>query len=271
MGRFAERCSNLARRVYARRTASLLKKAELQIANMCDLHLAVSEREKCMVEALPARAPVYLVPNGVNCSEYAPPSDPTVGMSGRTRLVFVGAMDYHANVAGVLWFARSVLPALLTRYPDLQLVIIGRNPAPEICRLSSTIIRVVGTVGDVRPYYKGAFAAVVPLHVGSGTRIKILEAMAAYTPVVSTKLGAEGLSVIGGQHYLAADSVEQWVSSITDLVENPTLRNRLRNQARSLVERTYDWNVIGADLRRVYERVLEARQRPGARHNPSLG
>jgi glycosyltransferase involved in cell wall biosynthesis len=261
MQRFSQRCTNPAKRLYARRTAVLLEQAELQIANMCDLHLAVSDREKRMVEALTSRAPVHVIPNGINCSEYERPSDEAEGMSGRRKLVFVGTMDYQANIEGVLWLAKSVMPALVSKYPNLQLVIVGRNPAPEILRLNSGSIQVVGTVEDVRPYYQGALASVVPLHVGSGTRIKILEAMAAFTPVVSTKLGAEGLSVIPGEHYLAAESVEQWVSSITDLIENPRLWRRLRGQARSVVERTYDWNVIGHNLRNIYAQVIETRHR----------
>ncbi len=156
--------------------------------------------------------PVYLVPNGINCSEYERPSDETMKSDGLRRLIFVGSMDYEANVEGVLWFAEFILPALLKRYRDLRFDIVGRNPGPEIRRLASKAVHVVGTVDDVRPYYQGAFAAVVPLRVGSGTRIKILEAMAAFTPVVSTKLGAEGLSLTAGEHYLAADSVEEWVS-----------------------------------------------------------
>jgi glycosyltransferase involved in cell wall biosynthesis len=127
--------------------------------------------------------------------------------------------------------------------------------------LASRIIQVTGTVDDVRTYYQGALAAVVPLRVGSGTRIKIVEAMAAFTPVVSTRLGAEGLMVVAGQHYLAADSVAEWVSSVTDLIENPALWHSLRCQARSLIERTYDWNIIGKQLRRIYEGALETRRR----------
>ena len=261
MHRFARRCPNPAKRLYARRTAILLERAEFQIANMCDLHLVVSEREKRMVEALTSRVPVHVVPNGINCSDYERPLDEKMPVGGPKRLVFVGTMDYQANIEGVLWLAKSVMPALLSRFSDLQLVIVGRNPAPEILRLKSGTIHVVGTVDDVRPYYQGAFAAVVPLHVGSGTRIKILEAMAAFTPVVSTILGAEGLSIIPGEHYLAADSVEQWVSSISNLVENPTLWRRLSYQARSLVEHTYDWSVIGNNLRKIYEGVIDARQR----------
>ena len=260
MRRFSLQCSNPAKRFYARRTAKLLEKTEAQIANLCDLHLVVSEREKRMVEALTSTAPVYVVPNGVRCSDYEYPGEEVASAAGRIKLLFVGTMDYHANIDGVLWFATSILPALLAKYPGLQFVVVGRNPPTEIGRLNGRNIQVVGRVADVRSYYRDCLAAVVPLRVGSGTRIKILEAMAAFTPVVSTSLGAEGLSVVSGEHYLAADSVEQWVSSITMLVENPTLWHKLRDQGRSLVEHSYDWNVIGDNLRKIYEASLAKRK-----------
>ena len=104
-------------------------------------------------------------------------------------------MDYHANIDAVTWFSRTAWPEIAPKHPDLHFTIVGRDPAPAVRALASDRIHVTGTVDDVRPFYASAVAAVVPIRSGSGTRLKILEAMAAGVPVISTRLGAEGIEV----------------------------------------------------------------------------
>jgi polysaccharide biosynthesis protein PslH len=171
----------------------------------------------------------------------------------RKDLVFLGRMDYHANIDAALYFAKKIWPLIRERRPDLRFVIVGAHPAKEILALRDVAgVSVTGTVDDVRPYYRSALAAVVPLRVGGGTRLKVLEAMAAGTPVISTTLGAEGLAVTNGKDILLADSPEAIADAVTSLEANNPAWQDLVTNARNLVRAHYDWPVIGDVLLRLY-------------------
>jgi glycosyltransferase involved in cell wall biosynthesis len=169
-------------------------------------------------------------------------------------------MDYHANIDGALNFAREVWPQVRERQPNLVFTIVGRDPPPEVRELERMPgIEVTGTVADVRPYYREALVAVVPLNVGGGSRLKILEAMAAGTPVVSTTLGAEGLEVRSGENILIADRKEQLVAAILSVVENESQRRGLQAGGRALISDRYDWSRLGLSLFAAYEELLATR------------
>jgi len=168
-------------------------------------------------------------------------------------------MDYHANIDAVTWFSRTAWPDIARNHSDLELTIVGRDPAPEVRALASDRIRVTGTVDDVRPYYSSAVAAVVPLRCGSGTRIKILEAMAAGVPVVSTRLGAEGIDVEHNVHILLADSGPEIAAAVHRVASSAETRNRILQAARALVCRAYDWSVIGKRLYGIHADLAESR------------
>lgn len=171
----------------------------------------------------------------------------------RNRLLFVGSMDYQANIDAVVWFGDRVWPELSHRLPQLLFTVVGRDPSTAVIKLAAIPrIEVTGWVADVRGFYHDALAAVVPLHFGSGTRIKILEAMAANVPVVSTSAGAEGLDVLPDVHYLAAETPEDFRLAIENLHSDSPLRKRLTMNARRLVEKRYDWKLIGSRLRSIY-------------------
>jgi len=138
------------------------------------------------------------------------------------------------------------------------MTIVGKDPVPEVRALASKPgVEVTGTVDDVRPLYREAVAAVIPLKVGAGSRLKILEAMAAGTPVISTTLGAEGLEVRDKENIAIADSDEQLTETILRIADDKTERARLIAGGRALVEAQYDWSRIGNALYRVYERVTD--------------
>jgi glycosyltransferase involved in cell wall biosynthesis len=166
----------------------------------------------------------------------------------RFRVIFAGAMDYHANIEAVTGFADEVWPKLRVSAPQLRFTIVGRNPAPAVQALAGREgIEVTGMVPDVLPYYGEAVVAVMPLRVGGGTRIKILEAMAAGVPVVSTAIGAEGLAALPGKHYLLADSSGEMGMAIEELLANPARRTQMAEAARDFVGR-HDWAVLGERL-----------------------
>jgi glycosyltransferase involved in cell wall biosynthesis len=250
MRRFGHNASNPAKKLVALRTASLLARAENQFLSACDAHAVVSEREK---ETLLNRRPdaqITLIPNGVEVGAFQAASAPEAAARG--SILFVGSMDYHANIDAVVWFAKQIWPAISRHHPNLKFFIVGRNPPPAIRELASDSIVVTGVVADVGPYYRSALAAVVPLRVGGGTRLKILEAMAARVPIVSTSVGAEGLDAEPGKHLLLADSEEQLQLAIGRLLSDVSLRERLVSEASSLVHSKYDWSQLGHKLLQIH-------------------
>jgi len=169
-------------------------------------------------------------------------------------------MDYHANIGGVVDFAREVWPGLHDSRPELVFTIVGRDPATEVRELRSIAgIEITGTVDDVRPYYREAIAAIVPLKVGGGSRLKILEAMAAGVPVVSTTLGAEGLDVQNGENILLANTNQELAETIITLVESDAQREQVRSGGRALVSARYEWSGLGAALFEIYSQLLDTR------------
>ena len=270
MGRYSEREGNILRRAYARRTARLMRNFEQRALDEFDAHVTVSERDAERLLSLNSKARIFVIENGVDAAHYsdeqlehayvawraqqAPSNSPI-----RNRILFVGSMDYHANIDGAVSFSREVWPHLCERKPDLTFTIVGRDPAPEVRALALIPgIEITGTVDDVRPYYREAIAAIVPLKVGGGSRLKILEAMAAGVPVVSTTLGAEGLEVTHDKNILIADTTEEMIEAIIKLIEKPEPREQLREAGRSLISNRYDWSRVGESLFRCYAGLLAA-------------
>jgi polysaccharide biosynthesis protein PslH len=263
--RYSERESNLLRRAYAGKTARLMREFERRATREFDAHVVVSERDAARLRALNPDARIFVIENGVDADYYSDAQIENAAAArgdapGKNRIVFVGSMDYHANIDGAINFAREVWPRLRDRQTDLVFTIVGRDPAPEVRELAQIPgIEVTGTVADVRPFYREAIAAIVPLSVGGGSRLKILEAMAAGVPVVSTTLGAEGLAVQPGENILIADTNEQLVAAIIGVVENEPQREHLMAAGRALISDRYDWSRRGASLFAAYEELLATR------------
>ena len=254
LARYAENDSNRLRAVYARRTAALSRMVEDELLELCDAHTVCSPRERqVLLERLPG-ARIEVVGNGVDCEYFADGDAPA---AVRRDVLFMGRMDYHANIDAAVNFAQKTWPLVRNRRPELRLVIVGANPPQQIRALQTDGIVVTGTVEDVRPYYRSALVSAVPLRVGGGTRLKVLEAMAAGTPVVSTTLGAEGLTVTDGEDILIADSAEAMADAIVSLQQESPQWQRIVANARRLVETKYDWAVVGEVLLRVQREQYE--------------
>lgn len=254
MQRYSQREPGHLRRAYASRTARLMSEFERHALRDFDAHIAVSERDADRLRAINPDARIFVIENGVDTDFY---SDLGTNNESLRRIIFVGSMDYHANIDAAVNFAHKVWPQVRARQPKLIFTIVGKDPAPEVRGLAQIPgIEVTGTVDDVRPFYRDASVAVVPLKVGGGSRLKILEAMAAGVPVVSTTLGAEGLEVLHNENILIADTSEQLVQAITSVVENKPRRDQLSAAGRELVSRRYDWSSLGTALFGVYEDLL---------------
>ncbi len=254
------------RRWYARRTAALIERAEAELLRSADAHAVVSPRELAKLRAAVPQADLHVVENGVDTAYF---SDCAIESGvARNRIVFVASMDYHANVDAAVYFARDIWPALRQRFregfgehdaPEARFTIVGRSPTPEVLALRNLPgVEVTGTVPDVRPYYREAVAVVVPLRVGGGTRLKILEAMAAGVPVVSTTLGAEGLEVDPGRDLLTADTPAAMVEAIVSLKDQPLQWRQLSDAGRTVVARTYDWRIVGDRLFAIHQNAMRS-------------
>ncbi|MCK7583195.1 MAG: glycosyltransferase [Chromatiales bacterium] len=199
-----------------------------------DTVVAVSERDAQAFARIPGIRRVSVIPTGVDLDFFAyhPPTDDE-------RIVFTGVMDWQANIDGVGFFMDEVWPLVAKRRPRVRMIVVGRNPDPELVeRAGKRNLPWIftGFVDDIRPYVQGAGVYVIPLRVGGGTRIKAYEAMAMGLPVVSTELGVEGLPIIPEDHYLRADSPREMADAIDRLLSDSACRFRLSQTARRHVE-----------------------------------
>jgi glycosyltransferase involved in cell wall biosynthesis len=215
-----------------------LKPIEVERCSKANLVLVTSEREASLLKGHLPNQHIVVVPNGVDITAFqlAPYEERLP-----RQLIFTGAMDYYPNIDAVLHFARLCWPRIRLHAPTTTWQIVGRNP-PDIVRDLARMggVSVTGSVPDVRPYLATATLAIAPLLIGAGTRLKILEALATGTAVVSTPVGCEGLPVVSGRHVLLADEPERFAQCIIDLLENASLRRALGHAGRQLAE-TYDW------------------------------
>jgi glycosyltransferase involved in cell wall biosynthesis len=176
-------------------------------------------------------------------------------------LVFTGSMDWLPNEDGVAYFIREILPLIRQQVPKVSLRIVGRKPSADLESLAARQenVELTGWVEDVRPFLARGAVCIVPLRIGSGTRLKIFEAMAMGKAVVSTSIGAEGLPVQPGENILMADDPDTFAQSVVSLLRDATRRREIGLAARKLVAENYSWERIAEDFAAVLADVA-ARQ-----------
>jgi glycosyltransferase involved in cell wall biosynthesis len=218
--------------------------------------ITVNEADAMQCRKLAPSTSVHVVPNGVDVGWFAPPANES--SHRRQGLLFVGTMDYGPNVDAAAYFCKEIWPLVRQLVPEVTLTVAGACPVPEVLALGELPgVTVTGFVEDMRPYFWGAAACVVPLRNGGGTRLKILEAMAAGIPVVSTSIGAEGLDVTDGGSIVLADRPEHFADEVIRLLRDSGWNERLRANGRRLVEQFYDWRTIAPRLDAVYTDLFE--------------
>ncbi|MGH9750055.1 MAG: glycosyltransferase [Candidatus Polarisedimenticolia bacterium] len=222
-----------------------MRRAESRVCARSRLTLAVSDTDRDLLRALAPGAAIRAVPTGVDTGRFAP----RPGAGEPERLVLTGSMDWHPNEDAVRYFIDAVLPRLRREAPGVLVDVVGRNPSPRLRAAGAAAgVRVTGTVGDVRPYLAAAAVCVVPLRIGGGTRLKIFEALAMGKAVVSTTIGAEGLPLAPGVHFVQADGPERLAGEIVALLRDPDRRRRLGEAGRRLVETRYSWHQVGREF-----------------------
>jgi glycosyltransferase involved in cell wall biosynthesis len=225
-------------KIYERYERKFLPKYELLLAS--------SEADADFYRRLAPNIKTIVVPNAVDTDALTLLGTPEEPFS----LIYPGRMDYAPNAEAVEIFCRQILPRIAQELPAARFSIVGKNPPRAVRELDSERVVVTGYVEDVLPYWRKAAALVVPLSIGGGTRIKILEAMALGRPVISTSKGCEGLEVIHEQHLLIADDSERFAEHVIRVLKNPEEYFEMSRAARKLVEEKYSFAAIGSLLLR---------------------
>jgi polysaccharide biosynthesis protein PslH len=248
----------LLRRIWSAQHAKM-DRFERAALKRFDGVVAVSERDAAHFREHYGIAAPRVIPTGVDLDYFAwhAPSDPT--SERPPTVVFVGSMDWAANIDGVRHFIEAVWPRVRARQPQARFVVVGRNPPAGLLQLGRATpgVSFTGFVDDVRPHVRDAQVAVIPLRVGGGTRIKAFEAMAMGVPVVSTAIGIEGLDVHDGTHYLCRDSAEGQADAVLRLLDDAPLRSELSRRARDCVEQRFGHRVAAQAFERICLDVLQ--------------
>jgi glycosyltransferase involved in cell wall biosynthesis len=238
-------------RAYLRLQAELQEREERRWAPLVDLNVMVSEEDSELLERIAPRSARCVTPNGVDVDEFRP------GEGRDDGIVFVGGTSWFPNLDALTYFCEEILPHLReadTAFPirwvgaasDAQKQFFGARYGVEL----------TGYVKDVRPHIRDSFCHIVPLRAGGGTRLKILNAWAMGRPVVSTRVGCEGLEAIDDENVLIRDDPRAFAGAILDLAGDAALRQRLGSAGRRTAERVYGWEVIGEGMRADYHRLL---------------
>ena len=188
-----------------------------------------------------AHTPARVIPTGVDTSYFSANGTP----EAKSHLVFTGAMDWQPNEDAMLHFIDDILPRIRQQMPEVTMTAVGRNPSAAF-RLAAekANVSVTGTVDDVRPFIDEGTVYIVPLRIGGGTRLKIFEALSMGKAVVSTTVGAEGLPLIDGEHFLRADTPTHFSEAVVALLKDPARRKRLGAAGRDLVRTHYSWRHV---------------------------
>jgi sugar transferase (PEP-CTERM/EpsH1 system associated) len=243
--------------VYSLIQARRLTRVETATCRAVDHVFACSEADAAALRRLEHRTPVTVIPNAIVTGQYTDGGLPGADIP-RPALVFTGKMDFRPNVDAALWFADEILPLIRQEVPDVHFVIVGKNPHTRLDVLRGRPgVTITGFVPDIRPYIQAADVYVAPLRMGSGTRFKLLEAMAMRRAVVSTRMGAEGLQVKDGHHLLLADAPADFARAVIELLKDDARRAELGANAAGVIRKYYDWEAIIPQVEAAYASVAD--------------
>jgi glycosyltransferase involved in cell wall biosynthesis len=252
--RYWENARGFQRRFLYREYSRFLQ-FERSHLNKYDCVVAMSEIDRDLIKQLNGEnISVAVVPNGVDIDYYLPQTQTTACPA---ELVFVGTMNYPPNDEAALYFCNNIFPLIMERNPSVTFSIVGKDPTVEVLRLARRKnIIVTGFVSDSRPYMAAASVVVVPLLSGSGTRMKIFEAMAMGKAVVSTSIGAEGIEYNDGKDILIADTDQIFTEKVLYLLSDRDAALEIGKNARCLVEQKYAWKILSDKMDYAYSYAI---------------
>jgi len=242
---------NPVKKFYLHHLFTTLENYEKAVLNRFDGILPITEKDTLFFKSH-CQKPVQTIPFGVNLENYPLNSK----QRPENALFHIGAMNWMPNEEGIRWFLKEVWPKVHVKFPDLKLYLAGRAMSRWLSELNEKNVMVVGEVPDARDFVLSKSISIAPLFSGSGVRIKIIESMCLEKAVISTKTGAEGIEYAVGKNILLADSVEDFVSAIAYLYENPEEAFKLGRNARRLMEVKHDNRKIIGELEAFYQEIL---------------
>lgn len=252
---FASTGASLGRRLYAGANWRKLRREELAAYDAADgVYLCSVDDETRLHDDLPS-VRTAVIPNAADIDFYQPRgTDPA--SDGRT-VVYFGLLSTVPNIDAVTHFVQDVWPGIAARHPDARCKIIGGRPPPSLLALAGPRVELTGFVPDLRPHLAAAAAVVVPLRLGGGTRLKIVEAMAMGKAIVSTSLGAEGIEAVPGRDILIENEPAAFADAVNRLLAEPNLAARLGAAARRVAVEKYAWSAAAQALEEFYCEILE--------------
>lgn len=256
---YARAGDSMPRRLYSEANWRKLRREELGTYGSADGVYLCSDADARRLRDERPEARTEVIPNAADVEYYQPRStDPSP--DGHT-LVFFGLLSYAPNIDGVVYFVQDIWPRIAEAHPNARLKIIGGSPPPSLRQLAGPRIGLTGFVPDLRPHLASAAALVVPLRLGGGTRLKIVEAMAMGKAMVSTKLGAEGIEAVPGRDILIEDEPAAFANAVNRLLADPALAERIGKSARQLAEQRYSWSGAARALEAFYRRIIASPER----------
>jgi sugar transferase (PEP-CTERM/EpsH1 system associated) len=215
---------------------------EKKQSNLFDTVIAVSDADKHRMEEWYKLNNVKTIPTGVDTDFYSPNGK----ILEEKQIVFVGAMDWLPNNDAMYYFLEKIFPIIQKQEPDVNFVIVGRNPSPQLERFAKAFsnVSVTGWVEDIRPYISDSAVFIVPIRIGGGTRMKIYEGMAMGKAIVSTTVGAEGLPLKHSEHIFFADDEGIFADQVIKLLRDKQLRKQIGNKARQYVYKNFRWEKV---------------------------
>ena len=229
------------------------QREELALWKRVDACVFTSDRETTMLREQSPGIRATTAPNGVDIEYFQPSPE----VSDPNSLVFTGLISYRPNTDAVLYFAQEILPLIVQKRPQTVFNVVGMGPTPEVRRLQGPNVNVTGEVPDVRPYITRSEVMVVPLRMGSGTRLKVLEGLAMGKPVVSTSVGCEGIDVRADEHLRIADTPQAFADAVIALQEEREAAQAMGRRGRALVESRYSWASITDQLEVFHREILQ--------------
>lgn len=240
-----------ARKLFNGREADKYRRFETAAWRRADGVALTSHREVGELTARSGGTPVAVVPNGVDPDFFSPTTTPR----GATEVVFNGLLTYRPNLDAVRFFLGEVLPRVHRTHPGVRFTVVGSGAESDLAQLRAQGAHVTGFVPDIRPYLAAAGCVVVPIRMGGGTRLKVVEALSAGAPMVSTSLGCEGIDVTPEEHLLVADDAAAMAAAVVRLLDDAALGTRLARAGRELAVDRYSWQRCAEPLLELYDRV----------------
>jgi len=244
------------RKLYAGCEFRKFRREEMAALARADLVTVTSPRDRDLLREWDDSLNIHVVKNGVDTTFFQPPSEP----GEADTLVFTGTMHYHPNSQAARWFVEEILPAITSEVPGARFIGAGGQVPGELESLQGDSVHFTGYVPDIREWFYKASVFVVPLLVGGGTRFKVVEAMAAGRPVVSTTLGAEGIGAVHGEQLILADTPNDFAREVVDLLRDPARADELAQAGRRFVEEHFAWEVIGEHMEAALDAAVHARE-----------